>query len=133
MTRAIELAKRIASGRPDEWTVRANHISVCFPSLDRKQSVYITASENEIVLTSTVQKAGDIKSAANRRRLARMAWRRNADHDLITFAFDAVNNLVGLVRHPRSTLDPAELELYVDTLARECDRFEHVLMGEDSQ
>jgi hypothetical protein len=36
-----------------------------------------------------------------------------------------------LVRHPESTLDVEELELYLTVLAAECDRFEFLLGGED--
>jgi hypothetical protein len=39
--------------------------------------------------------------------------------------------LVGLIRHPVEYLDPEELEHYIVTLTRECDRFEYLLAGQD--
>jgi uncharacterized protein (DUF1786 family) len=60
-----------------------------------------------------------------------MTWRRNADHELVTFAFDKNDRLVGLIRHPADYLDPEELEQYILTLTRECDRFEYLLAGRD--
>jgi hypothetical protein len=34
---------------------------------------------------------------------------------------------------PASTLDRDELDLYIETLAKECDRFEYALTGEDAE
>jgi hypothetical protein len=63
--------------------------------------------------------------------LALMAWRRNADHEIVNFAFDKKNRLVGVIRHPAEYLDPEELELYITTLTYECDRFEYLISGSD--
>jgi len=51
--------------------------------------------------------------------------------DLVSFAFDDKNNLVGIIKQPALTLDHDELKLYIETLARECDRFEYILTGKD--
>jgi len=51
--------------------------------------------------------------------------------DLVTFAFDDKNNLIGVIEQPALTLDHEELNLYIETLARECDRFEYILTGDD--
>ena len=55
------------------------------------------------------------------RRLAYRAWRRNASKALVTFAFDDEDRLIGLVEVSAATLDHEELDLYVETLAKECD------------
>jgi len=60
-----------------------------------------------------------------------MAWQRNADHELVTLELDKHDRLVGLIRHPAEYLDPEELEHYIITLTRECDRFEYLLVGQD--
>ena len=65
------------------------------------------------------------------RALAYRAWRKNALKDLVTFAFDSDDQLIGLIEQPVTTLDHEELQLYVETLAKECDRFEYVLTGRD--
>ena len=36
-----------------------------------------------------------------------------------------------MIEVPTATLDREELQLYVETLAKECDRFEYALTGED--
>ena len=48
----------------------------------------------------------------------------------MTFAFDDADRLVGLVEVPAATLDDEEFDLYVETLAKECDRFEYALTGQ---
>ncbi len=63
--------------------------------------------------------------------LARLAWQRNAESDLVTFGFDNRNRLVGQIRHPAELLDLKELDLFIWALARECDRFEYQLSGKD--
>ncbi len=56
-----------------------------------------------------------------------MAWERNADHELVTFAFDKYDRLIGHIRHPAEYLDMEELELYIINLSFECDRFEFLI------
>ena len=98
----------------------------------RHQSVEIRVVDNEYELTSVVLPASIVTAKAKRwRTLARYAWQRNSDTDVVTFTFDARDRLVGRVRHPAATLDPEELSLYVRSLVRECDRFEHLLSGAD--
>jgi len=36
------------------------------------------------------------------------------------------------IAQPVATLDHQELKLYIDTVAKECDRFEYILTGSDS-
>jgi hypothetical protein len=38
---------------------------------------------------------------------------------------------IGVIEQPVATLDHEELVLYIETLARECDRFEYKLTGSD--
>lgn len=49
------------------------------------------------------------------------------------FAFDDQDRLIGLIEVPAATLDHEELEVYVETLAKECDRFEYALRGWDRE
>ncbi|MFH1144516.1 MAG: hypothetical protein V1774_08245 [Candidatus Eisenbacteria bacterium] len=67
------------------------------------------------------------------RDLVYRVWRKNAEKQLVAFAFDGRDRLIGLVEHPIATMSPAELAFYVELLARECDRFEYVLRGEDEE
>lgn len=92
----------------------------------RGQTVWIRVIQDTCELTSVVLQT---RHATRQRELARLAWRRNSDTDLVTFAFDDQDRLVGRIRHPVETLDREELSLYVESLFRECDRFEYLLSG----
>ena len=65
------------------------------------------------------------------RDFAYRAWRRNAAKELVTFSFDEKDALIGVIEMAAATLDREELQMYVETLAKECDRFEYALTGED--
>lgn len=67
------------------------------------------------------------------RSLAYRAWRKNDLKEIVTFSFDRRNRLIGVIEQPVDTLDLEELVLYINTLARECDRFEYQLMGRDRE
>ena len=85
------------------------------------------------VFTSVVLGTRNVtKSIRHWRRLALLVWERNARHQLVTFGFDRKDRLIGQIQHQAEFLDPEELELYVNTLARECDRFEYLLTGKDA-
>ena len=43
------------------------------------------------------------------------------------------HRLIGVIEQPAQTLDREELVLHINTLARECDRFEYKLLGKDRE
>jgi hypothetical protein len=65
------------------------------------------------------------------RELAYRSWRKNGFKELVGFSFDRRDCLIGVIQQLAATLDREELVLYIDTLARECDRFEYKLTGGD--
>ena len=98
----------------------------------RHQEIEVRVVNDDYELTSVVLPASDVTATAEGwRDLARLAWQRNADTDIVTFTFDDRDRLVGRVRHPAATMDTEELTLYVRSLVRECDRFEYLLSGLD--
>ena len=133
MMSAIEFANHIAARRASHWSVSGNVIEVRFAPSDRRQLVKIQEDDDYYIFRSTVLGTGRVTQSVRRwRHWALLAWERNSEHDLVTFAFDDADRLIGLIRQPKATLDESELELYVDVLAYECDRFEYVLTGGDS-
>ena len=50
--------------------------------------------------------------------LARLAWQRNAEQEVVSFGFDRRNRLIGQIRHPAEHLDLEELDFYIHLLAR---------------
>ena len=67
------------------------------------------------------------------RDLARRAWRKNDLKEIVTFSFDRHDRLIGVIDQPADTLYREELVMYIEILARECDRFEYKLTGEDRE
>ncbi len=98
----------------------------------RHQDIEVHVVDDDYELTSVVLPTSKVTMTVDGwRRVARLAWQRNADTDIITFTFDARDRLVGRVRHPAETMGLEELSLYIRSLVRECDRFEYLLSGVD--
>ena len=98
----------------------------------RHQDVDVRMIDGDYELTAIVLPASEVTATAlGWRRLARLAWQRNSDTDIVTFTFDDRHRLVGRVRHPAETMDIEEVTLYIRSLVRECDRFEYLLSGLD--
>ncbi len=131
MDRVLSMARRLAAER-DEWTLNGNIVEVALAGAGRHQSVLIREQGDEFVLTSVVLGSAFVTKPRRRwQQLTKLAWMRNADHQIVTFAFDRRHRLIGVIRHQKEYLDEAELELYIERLAVECDRFEYLLSGWD--
>ena len=130
LSRIDEISQR--HGR--RWTREGDIIRVTLRDGGRSQKIRVSRDENRYVFRSVVLLASAVtQNSQHWRRIAYRAWRRNASQALVTFAFDDEGRLVGLVEVPVATLDHEELDLYVEVLAKECDRFEHALTGEDAE
>ena len=89
----------------------------------------------------TVEDRGDtflVRSVAARssavseiRDAALRAWIRNRSVSLVGFRVDERGRMIGEAWIPKIGLTPAEFQLYVRTVASECDRFEFQLTGQD--
>ena len=98
----------------------------------RYHSVLLSRDKERYIFRAVVLSSSEVtRDKHQRRRVARRAWRRNASKALVTFGFDSDDRLVGQIEAPAATLDHDELVVYIETLARECDRFEYVLTGQD--
>ena len=98
----------------------------------RHHSVLLSRDKERYIFRAVVLSNSEVtRNKHQRRRVAHRAWRRNASKALVTFGFDNDDRLVGQIEAPVATLDQDELVLYIETLARECDRFEYVLTGQD--
>ncbi len=114
------------------WKLLGRKLTVALGRTQRSQVITIDRVGEDYVFSSTVLGAAKVtRNDQYWRELAVVAWERNAGHDIVTFAFDRTDKLVGLIRCPASALQPDALSLYITTLARECDRFEYVLTGAD--
>ena len=96
----------------------------------RDQRVRLRRRGEAARISSVVMTAGKVGSRASQRcDAARRSWFRNRMGDLVSFGVDRKGRVLGRIEQPMATLDDEELELYVETVARECDRFEYVLLG----
>jgi hypothetical protein len=115
------------------WKLTKNRLEIPVGAGARRQQILFSKDGGEYVLTSVILGTARVtKQNKQWRDLARLAWQRNACHDVVTFAFDRHDRFVGQVRHPAAHLDDNELEFYVIALARESDRLEHLLSGVDT-
>lgn len=133
MQKIHRLVQEVVKGGGAEWSLYNDRLVVYIGDGQRHQDIRVQRQGADYVLTSVVLDSGTVKKETRRwYDLARLAWQRNAEHQLVTFGFDKYDRLVGQIRHPAEHLDAEELEIYVRTLARECDRFEYLLSGEDT-
>ena len=132
MIQIQRLVRSIPKARKQAWEVHTDQIRVEVRGGSRHQVIAMEQRDHLYVFTSVVLGTRSVTKDVQRwRRLARLVWERNALHQLVTFRFDRRNRLVGQIQHQADFLDPEELELYVNTLARECDRLEYLLTGRD--
>ena len=115
-----------------QWERSDGTIDVKLGRADRWQRVEVGRRGDICLLRSMVVGTTFVtRNNAHWRRLAYRAWRKNAEKELVAFGFDKRDRLVGIVEQPIATMAPEELRFYVEMLAKECDRFEYVLTGED--
>ena len=94
----------------------------------RKQVVQVADAEDTIHLLSFVARAVIVAQIED---AAIQAWQRNRAVALVSFRIDQKGRLLGESWVPKIGLNEIEFQLYVRTLAVECDRFEHQLTGRD--
>ena len=132
MDRLLKMMRKLAKTHQDNWTLKEHYVDIQLVRRARHQRVYISLEDGFYSFYSVVMGSTAVKKNIQRwNDLTLMAWRRNADHELVTFAFDKYHRLIGHIRHPAEYLDVEELELYISALAFECDRFEFLISGGD--
>lgn len=132
MNKLQKMMRQLSENYKNSWILCERYVDVKLSRRKRHQRVYLRREGKYYTFISVVM--GSVAVTKNTRtwnELALMAWQRNADHEIVNFAFDKTNRLVGIIRHPAEHLDPKELELYIITLTYECDRFEYLISGRD--
>ena len=113
------------------WSRHGSTITISFAN-ERRHKVRVLESGEDYIFEGRVLKSDLVCTTTESwRALAYRVWRRNAVKDIVSFSFDKDDNLIGRVIQPIHSLDVAELILYVNVLARECDELEYLLTGED--
>jgi hypothetical protein len=108
---------------------KLNEVTVKFRS-GRRQSIAAQRRRDHYVMTSVVLSESHVRNIG-RAQLLPDLWERNRETAVVAFDLDRRGRLVGRIEQLADTLDRLELAFYIELLARECDRFEHVLSGLD--
>jgi len=132
MDRLLQMMRKLAKKHKENWTLKEQYVDIKLVRRKRHQRIYMSLGDGFYSFYSVVMGSTAVKKDIQRwNELTLMAWQRNADHELVTFAFDKYDRLIGHSRHPAEYLDIEELELYISNLSFECDRFEFLISGED--
>ena len=114
-----------------EVAVEDNKVTVSLPG-GRRQHIEIERDGDWYVFTSVILgKAGTDRMAWL--NFAERVWDRNRWTDVVAFHMDGRGRLVGCITQRAETVDLEELKFYLACLARECDRMEYLLTGQDAR
>ena len=128
------MIREVAEAQEKDWDFEDAAVVVHWKQVNRKQKIKFRRRRDSYEFRSTVLPAAQVtRTKRTRRELACRTWERNGQKSLVTFAFDKGDRLIGRIIHPVGTLDPDELVLYIEALAKECDRFEYLLTGGDRE
>lgn len=95
---------------------------------ERSHRVGIVDAEDHYVLSAIVARPRVTRGIDD---VALRSWLRNRATMLVGFRLDGRDRLVGESIVPKAGLTAEEFQLYARTVARESDRFEFELTGED--
>lgn len=115
-------------GQPD-LAVQGDLVEVALPD-GRVHRVTVTSAVDGLTLTARVATRAAMADHAEPELLV---WQRNRVTQLVGFRFDKHDLLVGECQVPSPALAADELLFYVRHLAAECDRFEALLTGADTE
>lgn len=111
------------------WRRNGRRVRISFSRNGRSQIVRLARRRDRYVFSSVVANVSAVSE--DRRSLVFRLWRRNALKAVVTFTIDRWDRVIGLIDQPIESVHPKELKFYLETLARECDRFEYILTGVD--
>ncbi len=132
MNNLLPRVDRVIRQHKKDWAREGDVVTVGLYRTGRTQKVHLSRIGDRYVFRSVVLPSTEVTRDTKRwRKLAYRVWRRNALKELVIFAFDQDDSLIGLIEAPAATLDREEIDLYIQTVAKECDRFEYALTGED--
>jgi hypothetical protein len=95
---------------------------------ERRHRVTVEDQEDGYLLSAIVVRQAVVLSLSD---LPLQVWQRNRATALVGFRIDPRGRLVGEAHVPKVGLTAEEFQLYLRSVATECDRFEYVLTGRD--
>jgi hypothetical protein len=109
------------------FKVEGNRIHVAAEK-GRQQTIEVSATDEVLHLHSVVARAAAVARFDD---AVMRAWLRNRAVSLVAFRIDERGRMIGESWVSIVGLTTDEFRLYLQTLAFECDRFEHQLTGSD--
>jgi hypothetical protein len=113
--------------RAKDLTVDEPHVDVRFRD-ERRHRVTVKDEGDAYLISGFVVRQAMVTSLPD---LPIQTWIRNRATQLVGFRIDQRLRLVGEAWLPKLGLTSAEFQLYLRTVASECDRFEYILTGRD--
>lgn len=113
--------------RIKDFSVNDSNIEVQF-SNGRHHRVSVEEFKGVYLLSSIVARRAVVSSLPD---LPVNAWLRNRATNLVGFRIDRKGRLIGEAWVPKAGLTAEEFQLYVRTVATECDQFEYFITGRD--
>lgn len=115
--------------RVKDFSIDEPHVDVRFED-ERRHRVTVEDEGVAYRVSSFVVKQAVVASLPD---LPIQLWIRNRSTQLVGFRIDRQQRLVGETWIPKAGVTPEEFQLYVRTVATECDRLEYVLTGRDTE
>jgi hypothetical protein len=113
--------------RCDDFRIDGEFVEVIFAN-ERRQRVRIEDQADAYRVFSVAARADKLNDFSNP---ALVAWERNRSLSLMGFRVDERGRMIGEAWVPKIGLTAEEFQLYIRTVALECDRFEFQLTGRD--
>jgi hypothetical protein len=113
--------------RAKDLTIHGNHVYVTFKEGRGHRVIVIDEGDIYRILGIVVRRA----TVASIPNLPIQIWMRNRTTQLVGLRIDRRMRLVAEAFAAKPGLTAEEFQLYLHTLAAECDRFEYILTGRD--
>lgn len=112
-----------------DLVVDGAHVDVAFND-NRSHRITVNENDDEFLFRAFIVRQSVVSSLPD---LPTQIWLRNRAISLVGFRIDRKGRLVGEAWLPKAGLTADEFQLYVRTVAVECDRFEYILTGRDAE
>lgn len=111
----------------DDLAVKGREVVVSLPD-GRRHRVRVEEDSDGLRLTAKVAMRGALGQLDSPELFV---WLRNRSTSIVGFHFDSYGGVFGEALAPAAGLEDDEFRFYVRAVARECDRLEALLTGDD--
>ncbi len=114
--------------REKSFSLDGDVVSVQLPD-ERRHRVYVSSQGEEYLLSGLIAKPSSVGQLEDP---IFITWMRNRNSELVGFRIDGKGRLIGEAWLPKVGLTAEEFQLYIRTIAADCDRLESILLGKDA-